>query len=91
MNIDILAISELKWTGIGELIQMTAISTTVGKNPLVEVNSTKNPLVESLSHIVNKSLKCSTWVQSQEQQNDLYLFPRQTIQYHSNPSLCPNH
>ena len=40
--------------------------------------------------IVNKSLKCSTWMQSQKQQNDLYLFPRQTIQYHSNPSLCSN-
>ena len=24
-------------------------------------------------------------------QYDLGLFPRQTIQYHSNPSLCPNH
>ena len=23
--------------------------------------------------------------------NDLCSFPRQTIQYHSNPSLCPNH
>ena len=29
-------------------------------------------------------------MQSQKWQNDLYLFPRQTIQYHSNPSLCPN-
>ena len=35
-----------------------------------------------------KSLKCSTWMQSQKWQNDLCLFPRQTIQYHSNPSLC---
>ena len=26
----------------------------------------------------------------QKWQNDLYSFPRQTIQYHSNPSLCPN-
>ena len=34
--------------------------------------------------MVNKSLKGSTWMQSQKQQNDLYLFPRQTIQYHSN-------
>ena len=25
---------------------------------------------------------------SQKQKNDLCLFPRQTIQYHSNPSLC---
>ena len=29
-------------------------------------------------------------MQSQKWQNDLCLFPRQTIQYHSNPSLCPN-
>ena len=28
-------------------------------------------------------------MQSQKQQNDLCLFPRQTIQYHGNPSLCP--
>ena len=28
-------------------------------------------------------------MQSQKQQNDLCFFPRQTIQYHSNPSLCP--
>ena len=41
--------------------------------------------------IVNKSLKCSTQAQSQKWQNDLSLFPRQTIQHHSNPSLYPNH
>ena len=28
-------------------------------------------------------------MQSQKQQNDLCLFPRQTIQYHSNPNLSP--
>ena len=28
-------------------------------------------------------------MQSQKQQNDLCSFPRQTIQYHCNPSLCP--
>ena len=39
--------------------------------------------------MVNKSLKCSTWVQSQKWQNDPCSFPRQTIQYHSNPSLWP--
>ena len=37
-----------------------------------------------------KSPKCSTWMQSQKRQNDLCSFPRQTIQYHSNPSLYPN-
>ena len=39
--------------------------------------------------MVKKSLKCSTWMQPQKRQNDLCLFPRQTIQYHTNPSLCP--
>ena len=34
MNIDILGISELKWTGMGGLTQMTIVSSTVGKNPL---------------------------------------------------------
>ena len=28
---------------------------------------------------------------SQKPQNDLCSFPRQTIQYHSNPNLCPKH
>ena len=28
-------------------------------------------------------------MQSQKRQNDLCSFPRQTIQYYSNPSLCP--
>ena len=41
--------------------------------------------------IVNKSPEYSTCVQSQKRQNDLGLFPRQTIQHHSNPSLYPNH
>ena len=39
--------------------------------------------------MVNKSLKCSTWMQSEKRKNDLCSFPRQTIQYHSNASLCP--
>ena len=38
VNVDILGISGLKWTGMGEfLIQMTITSTTVGKNPLEEM------------------------------------------------------
>ena len=37
MNIDILGISELKWTGMGEFNSETIISTTVGKNPLEEM------------------------------------------------------
>ena len=37
VNIDILGISNLKWTGTGELTQMTIIFTTVGKTPLEEM------------------------------------------------------
>ena len=38
VNVDILGISELKWTGMGEFItQMTIISTTVGRNPSEEM------------------------------------------------------
>ena len=42
VNINILGISELKWIGMGEfiqwmVIQMIIISTTVGKNPLEEL------------------------------------------------------
>ena len=39
--------------------------------------------------MVNKRVrKCSTWMQSQKWRNDLCSLPRQTIQYHSYPSLC---
>ena len=37
VNINILGISKLKWTGMGELTQMTTIFTTVGRNPLEEM------------------------------------------------------
>ena len=37
VNVDILGISELKWTGRVNLTLMTTISTTVGRNPLEEV------------------------------------------------------
>ena len=37
MNINILGIIELKWTGMVNLTQITIVSTTVGKNPLEEM------------------------------------------------------
>ena len=37
VNIDILGISELKWTGMVNLIQMATVSTTMGKNQLEEM------------------------------------------------------
>ena len=37
VDVDILGISELKWTGRVNLTQMNIISTTVGRNPLEEM------------------------------------------------------
>ena len=81
VNVDILGINELKWTGIGEFNSDDHYIYYCGQESLKR---------NGVALIVNKSLKCSTWVQSQKQQNDFGLFPRQTIKYHSNPSLCPN-
>ena len=75
MNINILGISELKWTGMGEFNSDDHFIYYCGQESLRgnEVTLT-----------VNKNPKCSTWVQSQKWQNDLCSFSRQTIQYHSN-------
>ena len=37
VNVDILGISELKWTGMGEFNSDDHYSTTVGRNPLEEI------------------------------------------------------
>ena len=37
VNVDILGISELKWTGMGEFNSDDIISTTAGRNPLEEM------------------------------------------------------
>ena len=81
VNVNILGISELKWTGIGEFNSDDHCIYYCGQESLRR---------NGVAIMVNKSPKCSTWTQSQKRQNDLCSFPRQTIQYHSNPSLCPN-
>ena len=80
VNIDILAISELKWMGKGKFNSDDLHIYYYGQE-----SHRRN----GVALIINKSLKCSTWVQPQKWQNDLSLFPRQAIQHHSNPNLCP--
>ena len=82
VNIDTLGISKLKWTGISEFNSDDHYIYYYGQESLRR---------NAVAIIVNKNLKCSTWMQSQKQQKYLGLFPRQTIQHHSNQSLCPNH
>ena len=74
--------SELKWTRMGEFNIWPLYLLLWARIP---ENKWSSP------HSQQKSPKCSTWVQSQKWQNDFCSFPRQTVQYHSNPSLCPNH
>ena len=81
VNIDILGISQLKWTGMGEFNSDDHYVYYCGQESLGR---------NGVAITVNKSPKCSTWMQSQKRQNDLCSSPRQTIQYHGNPSLCPD-
>ena len=81
VNVDILGIGEIKWTGMGEFNSDDHYIYYCGQESLRR---------NGVAIIVNKSPKCSTWMQSQKWQNDLCSFPRQTFQYHSNSSLHPN-
>ena len=80
VNINILGISELKWTWIGEFKSDDHHIYYCGQESLRR---------SGVAIIVNKCPKWSTWIQSQKWQNDLCSFPKQTIQYHGNLSLCP--
>ena len=68
-NVDISGISELKWTGMGEF-----------NSDYIYYYGQESLRRNGVAIIVNKSSKCSTWMQSQKQQDDLCSFPRQTIQ-----------
>ena len=81
VNIDILEISKLNWTGMGELSSDDHYIYYCGQESLKR---------NEVAIMVNKRPKCSIWMQSQKQHNNICSFPRQTIQYHGNPSLCPN-
>ena len=81
VNIDIPGISELKWTGMGVFNSDDHYIYYCGQESLRR---------NGVAIMVKKSPKCSTWMQSQKRQNDLCSFPRQTVQYHNNPSLYPN-
>ena len=82
VNINIvLGINELKWTGIGECNSDEHYIYYCGQESLRR---------NKVAIILNKSQKCSTCMRSQKWQNDLCSLPRQTIQYHNNPSLFPD-
>ena len=80
VNIDILGINELKWTGMGEFNSDDHYIHYCGQESLRR---------NGVDLIVNKRVQNAVLGCNLINDNDLCSFPRQTIQYHSNPSLCP--
>ena len=60
MNVDILGNSELKWTGMGEFNSDDNYIYYCGQESL------RRNGVNGVAIMVNKSLKCNTWMQSQK-------------------------
>ena len=67
VNVDILGISKLKWTGMGEFNSDDHYIYYCWQESLRR---------NGVAIMVNKSLKCSIWMQSQKRQNDVCLFPK---------------
>ena len=67
VNIDILAINEIKWTGMGEFKSDDVYIYYYGQESLRR---------NGVAIMINKSSKCSTWMQTQIKQNNLCSFPK---------------
>ena len=81
VNIDILGISELKWTRMEEFNSDDHYIYYRGQESL-----RRNGVVL----IVNKRVRNAVLGCNLKNNRMICSFPRQTIQYYSNPSLCPN-
>ena len=81
VNVDILGISELKWTGIGEFNSDDHYIYYCGQESLRR---------NGVAIMVNKRVQNAVLGCNLKNDRMIFLFPRQTIQCHSNPSLCPN-
>ena len=81
VNVDILGISELKWTGMGEFNSDDHYIYDCGQESLRR---------NGVAIMVNKRIQNAVLGCNLKNDRMIRSFPRQTIQYHSNPSLCPN-
>ena len=81
VNVDILGISKLKWTGMGDFNSDDHYIYYCGQESF-----RRNGVAIAVNkRVLNAILGCNF-------KNDrmISVHLRQTIQYHSNPSLCPN-
>ena len=81
VNVNILANSELKWTGMGEFNSDDHYIYYCGQEFLRR---------NGVAIMVNERVRNAVLGCNLKNERMICLFPRQTIQYHSNPSLCPN-
>ena len=81
VNVDILGISELKWTGMGEFNSDDHYISYCRQESLRR---------NGVAIMVNKRIQNAVLGCNLKNDRMICLFPRQTTQYHGNPSLCPN-
>ena len=81
VNINILGIIELRWTGLSEFNSDDHYIYYCGQESFRR---------NGVAIMVNKRFRNAVVGCSLKNNRMICLFPRQTIQYHGNPSLCPN-
>ena len=81
VNINILGIGELKWMEMGKFNSDDHYIYCCGQESLRR---------NGVALIVNRRLQNAVLGCSLKNDKMICSFPRQTIQHHSNPSLCPN-
>ena len=81
VNVDILGICELQWTGIGEFNSHDHCIYYCGQESLKK----NGVAIIDNKRVQNAVLRCN-----RKNGRMICLFPRQTIQYHGIPSLCPH-
>ena len=81
VNFDILGISKLKWTGMGEFNSDDHYIDYCGEESLRR---------NGVAIMVNKRVQNAVLGCNLKNDRMISVSPRQTIQYHSYPSLCPN-
>ena len=81
VNIEILGISKTKWTGMGEFNSDDQYVYYCGQESLRR---------NGIAIIVNKRVQKAVLGCNLKNDRMIHSFPRETIQYHRNPSLCPN-
>ena len=82
VNVDILGISELKWTGMDEFNSDDHYIYYGGQESLRR---------NGVAIMVNKRVQNAVLGCNLKNDNDLCSFPRQTTQYHDNLGLCSKH